>query len=264
MEALAGRGRKARRRAENDVVLDVLKALQTEVEEGRSGPKEKSEALWQRFKDQGDRIYDKLRAGSEAERTANLAKKEALCQRVEALSSTLSPPAAPEGRSTSTGSRCRISSRRCRPVEDRRALPTREQGEALWTRFKGRRRSDPRRAEEALRRSRQRARRERQAQRGAVHPAESLQYSNDWKGHRRGDQRRCRATGKPMARPQRSERGAVAALPGRCDKFFERRGVVSPSGSGARRERQRKKMRAVPAGEGAGWQRRRRSGRRRV
>ena len=242
MEALWAEVEKRGAELENDVVLDVLKALQTEWKKVGPAPKEKSEALWQRFKDQGDRIYDKLRAGSEAERTANLAKKEDLCQRIEALLATLAPPAAPEGAPRidwkSVSDQLKALQAEWKTVG---LLPTREQGEALWTRFKaaadqihGEQKKhyadlDSERAENAKRKE------------ALCIRAESLQYSNDWKG-----------TGEAIKALQ-SDWKAIGPAPkdqnealwqrfrAACDKFFERRGAVFAEQDQERAENAKKK-----------------------
>lgn len=244
MEALWVEVEKRGAELENDVVLDVLKALQTEWKKVGPAPKEKSEALWGRFKEAGDRIYDKLKAGSEAERTANLAKKEALCQKVEALLATLTPPApdaaepAPriDWKSVSDGLKALQAEWKTVGL-----LPTREQGEALWARFKaaadkihGEQKQhyaelDGERAENAKRKE------------ALCIRAESLQYSNDWK-----------ATGEAIKALQ-SDWKALGPAPkdqnealwqrfrAACDKFFERRGAAFAEQDQERGENAKKK-----------------------
>lgn len=251
MEALWAEVEKRGAELENDVVLDVLKALQTEWKKVGPAPKEKSEALWARFKDQGDRIYDKLRAGSEAERTANLAKKEALCQKVEALWATLAPTGT-DGKQPQPGTADAAPRIDWKSVsENLKALqaewktvgllPTREQGEALWARFKatadkihGEQKQhyaelDNERAENAKRKE------------ALCIRAESLQYSNDWK-----------ATGEAIKALQ-SDWKALGPAPkdqnealwqrfrAACDKFFERRGAAFAEQDQERGENAKKK-----------------------
>jgi hypothetical protein len=69
-----------------------LKELQAEWKTVGPAPKDKSEALWKRFKAAGDQVYEKVKpqkaAVSDEERAANLAKKEELVTRVETLAAT--------------------------------------------------------------------------------------------------------------------------------------------------------------------------------
>lgn len=64
---------------------DHLKKLQTEWKSVGPAPKEKSEALWQRFKSTADLVYEKVRSAGEAERAENLKAREELIQKVEGL-----------------------------------------------------------------------------------------------------------------------------------------------------------------------------------
>lgn len=68
-----------------------LKALQAEWKTVGPAPKEKSEALWKRFKAAGDQVYERGKqqhAVDDETRQLNLKKKEELCVRVEALAET--------------------------------------------------------------------------------------------------------------------------------------------------------------------------------
>jgi hypothetical protein len=65
-----------------------LKALQAEWKAMGSAPREKRDALWEKFKKAADEVYARVKAEhaqADADRTANLAKKEELAARVEAL-----------------------------------------------------------------------------------------------------------------------------------------------------------------------------------
>ena len=64
---------------------DHLKKLQTEWKAVGPAPKEKSEALWQRFKSTADLVYEKVRSAGEAERAENLKAREELIQKIEGL-----------------------------------------------------------------------------------------------------------------------------------------------------------------------------------
>lgn len=74
---------------ENDRDLgERLKALQTEWKTIGPAPQNKSRELWDRFKAACDGIYERVkvaRSRATEEMMANLARKEALCERVEAL-----------------------------------------------------------------------------------------------------------------------------------------------------------------------------------
>lgn len=234
MEALWAEVEKRGAELEPDVVLDVLKALQGEWKKVGPAPKDKSEALWQRFKDQGDRIYDKLKAGSEAERSANLAKKEALCQRAEALLATLgqgAPADAAAAAEPATEKPVRIE---WKAVSDQlKALqaewktvglvPSREQGEALWQRFKAAADKihteqkqhyaelDSERAENAKKKE------------ALCIRAESFRYSTDWKGTGeaiKGLQSEWKALGPA---PKDQNEALWQRFRAACDAFFERR-----------------------------------------
>lgn len=240
MEALWAEVEKRGAELEPDVVLDVLKALQGEWKKVGPAPKEKSEALWQRFKDQGDRIYDRLKAGSEAERSANLAKKEALCQRIEALLATLAGAAPSEPASTPDATAPTDSAAEKQARVDWKAtseqlkalqaewktvglVPSREQGEALWQRFKaaadkihGEQKQhyaelDSERAENAKKKE------------ALCIRAESLRYSTDWKttGEAiKGLQADWKALGPA---PKDQNEALWQRFRAACDAFFERR-----------------------------------------
>ena len=246
MEALWAEVEKRGAELENDVVLDVLKALQTEWKKVGPAPKEKSEALWQRFKDQGDRVYDKLKAGSEAERSANLAKKEALCQRAEALLASLgATPAAPatpavpasgappadDAAAATTEKPARID---WKAVSDGlKALqaewkavglvPSREQGEALWARFKTA--ADAIHAEQKQHYAELDSERAENAKKkeALCIRAESLRYSTDWKGTGEAI-KSLQADWKALGPAPKDQNEALwQRFRAACDAFFERR-----------------------------------------
>ncbi len=64
---------------------DHLKKLQAEWKAVGPAPKEKSEALWQRFKNTADLVYEKVRSAGEAERAENLKLREDLIKKAEGL-----------------------------------------------------------------------------------------------------------------------------------------------------------------------------------
>jgi hypothetical protein len=110
----------------NDV-SGYLKQLQAEWKDVGPAPKEKSEALWARFKATCDKVYERTRAASDGERSQNLAKREALLAKAEALGEITDWKAASE-----TIKQLQADWKATGPV----AAAAREQGEALWTRFK--------------------------------------------------------------------------------------------------------------------------------
>jgi hypothetical protein len=112
-------------------VAGYLKELQAEWKTVGPAPKEKSEALWQRFKLATDQVYEKTRAASDEERAQNLKKKEELCAQAESLAQGLGEisdwKAAAE-----TVKRLQAEWKATGPA----AAAAREQVEALWQRFK--------------------------------------------------------------------------------------------------------------------------------
>ena len=67
----------------------ALKDLQAQWKQIGHVPKDKADAVWQRFRKASDRFYDRRKQHfdkMEKERVANLRKKEALCARAESLS----------------------------------------------------------------------------------------------------------------------------------------------------------------------------------
>jgi hypothetical protein len=65
-----------------------LKALQAEWKAAGPAPRDKRDALWEKFKKSADEVYARVKeqfAQVDADRATNLTKKEELCARVEAL-----------------------------------------------------------------------------------------------------------------------------------------------------------------------------------
>jgi hypothetical protein len=109
-----------------------LKALQAEWKTVGPAPKEKSEALWKRFKDTADQVYARCKPKptvSDEERAANLAKKEALCVRVAELA------AAPDETINwkDTAESVKALQEEWKGVGP---VATKEQADALWKRFR--------------------------------------------------------------------------------------------------------------------------------
>jgi hypothetical protein len=82
MEALAGE-------SDLDVASRRMRELQSRWKEVALAPRTQGEAMWQRFKTAQDAVFTKTSvhlAAQQAERGANLAKKQSLCEQAEALS----------------------------------------------------------------------------------------------------------------------------------------------------------------------------------
>jgi hypothetical protein len=109
----------------------LLKELQTEWKSVGAAPKDKSEALWKRFKATADQVYERVKAGraiADEERAANLKKKEELCARVEALAAT--PDAEMHWKETAeTIKALQEEWKSVGPV-------AKEQSDAIWKRFR--------------------------------------------------------------------------------------------------------------------------------
>lgn len=115
-----------------------LKALQAEWKTVGPAPREKSEALWARFKAAGDLVYGKSQetlAVSDEERAANLKKKEELCVQVEALA------VASEGDKTAawTGVEWKDTAEKFKKLQEEwkaiGAVP-KDDTDAIWKRFR--------------------------------------------------------------------------------------------------------------------------------
>lgn len=130
--------------ADHGKVAAALKALQAEWKTVGPAPKEKSEALWTRFKSLCDQIYERTKTASDEERQGNLRRKEALCAQIEGIVQSLGPGAAdapaqgvqveaPDWRAVSESvKKLQAEWKSVGPAPG----AAREQSEALWTRFK--------------------------------------------------------------------------------------------------------------------------------
>jgi hypothetical protein len=88
LEALCVRAEKLLELTDHKQAATELKALQTEWKSVGPTSKEKQEQLWTRFKAASDQVHERARAffaTLDEQRGGNLAKKEELCARVEAL-----------------------------------------------------------------------------------------------------------------------------------------------------------------------------------
>ncbi|MSP60840.1 MAG: DUF349 domain-containing protein [Myxococcales bacterium] len=88
LEALCVKAEKLFEESDLKLIARELKVLQAEWKTIGAAPREKSEALWGRFKAAGDKAYEKTRAQPEVpdeERAANQKKREDLCTQVDAI-----------------------------------------------------------------------------------------------------------------------------------------------------------------------------------
>lgn len=106
---------------------DHLKKLQAEWKTVGAAPKEKSEALWQRFKSTSDLVYELVRSAGEAERAENLKAREALIAKIEAFVEITDWKAASD-----TVKGWQADWKSLGPVPH----AAKEQGEELWKRFR--------------------------------------------------------------------------------------------------------------------------------
>jgi len=106
---------------------DHLKKLQGEWKSVGPAPKEKSEALWQRFKSTADLVYEAVRSAGEAERVENVKLREELIQKIEGLSEVTDWRVASE-----TVKGWQAEWKQLGPVP----RAQKEQGEELWKRFR--------------------------------------------------------------------------------------------------------------------------------
>jgi hypothetical protein len=203
-------------------VAAQLKALQAEWKTVGPAPKDKSELLWQRFKEKADQIFDKLRAATDEERAKNLQKKEELCQKIEALQAALP-------KTNEVNDWKAVAEQRKALQTEWKAIgpvPTKEQADALWQRFKTA--ADQVFAEQkqhyaGLDEERGENLKKKEALVGKV---EAVIYSTDWKGTTeliKSYQAEWKAVG-PAPRPKQAEQEALwQRFRAACDKFFERR-----------------------------------------
>lgn len=229
--------------ADRNEVAGFLKQLQSEWKAVGPAPKDKSEALWQRFKEKGDQIFDKLRSATGEERTGNLAKKEALCQKVEALLASLGGEAADaekrDWKAVAEGLKAlQADWKAAGPV------PTKEQADALWTRFKTA--ADKVYAEQKAHYAELDEERLENLRKKEVlcGKAEAAIYSNDWKGTTellKSYQADWKAIG-PGPRAKQAEHEALwTRFRTACDKFFERRSAAFEKQDSERAENLKKK-----------------------
>lgn len=223
-------------------VPEVLKVLQAEWKSVGAAPKEKSESLWQRFKDSSDAVYGIVKAATDGERASNLVKKEALIDQVEALRASLAL-APPPGETNNTdwkavGERLRELQASWKSVG---LLPSREQGEALWQRFKAA--ADQVHAEQkrhyaGLDEERGENAKKKEA---LCQKAEAQQYGTDWKAGSDAIKQLQADWKKVGAAPKEQNDALWQRFRTACDKFFARRQAAFAEQDGERAENAKKK-----------------------
>lgn len=139
--------------ADHTKVAAALKTLQAEWKTVGPAPKEKSEALWSRFKSICDQIYERTKVAFDEERAGNLRRKEALCAQIEGIVQSLASGAAEApgqgGQGGQVDQGVQVEAPDWRAVSEtvkklqaewKSVGPApgaaREQSEALWGRFK--------------------------------------------------------------------------------------------------------------------------------
>lgn len=220
-----------RRRSGPDLVQAQkdLRSLQAEWKSVGPAPKEKSEALWARFRAAGDKVHERCQAHFSHQREAraeNLKKKEELVVRAEALLASLAglaPSDAKGGKQASEAlKRLQAEWKAVGPVQKQE----KEAGDALWKRFRGA--CDQffaQRKQEAEARDDERAANLKRQEELAAR-AEALVNSSDWKlaaDRLKRLQEEWKAAG-PGPRDQKEASEALwKRFRGACDQFFERR-----------------------------------------
>ncbi len=199
-------------------VAGYLKELQAEWKTVGPAPKEKSEALWQRFKATTDQVYEKTRVASDEERAQNLKKKEDLVARAESLAQSLA---------TITDWKAAAETVKTLQADWKATGPAaaamREQVDALWQRFKTacdaffeQRKVNYAEAQE------DRAENQRKKEELCIR-VERLRGSTDWKATSeliKGYQADWKALGPA---PKEHNEALWQRFRGACDGFFEKR-----------------------------------------
>jgi hypothetical protein len=192
----------------------VLKELQARWKVAGTLPQEKSQQLWERFKKATDSVHEKTRAffaALDADRPENLKKKEALCEKVEALVDSS------DWKATSLAIKLLQDEwKTIGPVPE-------EQREAIWKRFRGAcdRFFDRRAANDKSRDEERAANVTRKEELCAR--AEGLALSTDWRAAAdqiKDLQEEWKTVG-PV--PKASGDALWKRFRGACDAFFDRR-----------------------------------------
>lgn len=233
-EALIERARALLADEDENTLGDKLKALQNEWKDVGPVPQKKSQELWNQFKTTCDQVYERIkssRARLAGEQAENLKRKEALCEKVEALAE-----------STDWDATADEIKRLQREWKDIGPVP-RKKSDAIWKRFRAAcdkffERRKPHLDELMAERNQNLA-----AKIALCEKAEALAESTDWKEASmtlRDLQREWRNIG-PAPRKEAAE--VQKRFKAACDTFFERRQKQRDEEKAAR-QRQIDEMRA--------------------
>ncbi len=210
-EELCARAEALREVADPTAAARRLHVLQERWKAASAASKDRSQELWLRFK----AAADEVRARVEAHRAEQAARKQALCEQVEALAATA--PAKPSDWARTAEAIKRLQ------TEWKSVGPTaRPQEKALWERFRaacdgffGRRKEDLARRKEDWGRNLE-------VKEALCARAEALAESTDWQATA-AEIKRLQAEWKKVGpvRPNQSE-AVWQRCKGACDRFFER------------------------------------------
>jgi hypothetical protein len=214
-----------------------LKALQAEWKTVGAAPKEKSEALWKRFKAAGDQVYERtkpLRAERDAARAESIGKKEELCKKLDELVAIADADMS-----------WKETSEKVKALQEEwktTGRVRRDEGDELWKRFRGK-------CDEFFDR-RKKHWEERDEARGEnlkryealCEKAEALSQSSDWK--RTADELKAlQAEWKSVGPAPKAEGDAVwNRFRAACDAFFDRRKAQFAEADAEREENLKKKL----------------------
>ncbi|HZS38102.1 MAG TPA: DUF349 domain-containing protein [Polyangia bacterium] len=191
-----------------------LRALQAEWKSVGGASKEKSEALWARFKAASDQVYERCKthfAALDENRAANLKKKEELCARVEGLADSTDWK--------ETAETIKALQEEWKGVGQ---VP-KEQADAIWQRFRGAcDKFFERRKAHFAQLDEERAANLKKQEALCVR-VEALADSTDWKGAA-DDIKAAQAEWKEIGPAPKDQADAIwQRFRGACDKFFDRR-----------------------------------------
>jgi hypothetical protein len=232
LEALCARVEGLLAAADAKEAARELKAAQADWKSIGPAPKEKHEALWARFKKAADEVHARTKerfAELDEARTANLAKKEELCARVEALAESS------DWKETSETIKLL--------QEEWKAIgPTpKEQSDAVWKRFRGACDKFFERRKEHFGKLDEERAENLKKQEALCTRVEALADSSDWKPA--ADKiKAAQAEWKTVGPAPREQADAVwQRFRGACDKFFERRKAAFAAEDAERAENLAKK-----------------------
>ena len=222
-----------------------MRALQERWKPVAAAPRSQAEALWTRFKAAQEQVYEKCKdffAQQAAERVENLKKKEALCERAEALQDSTDWVKTADAIKALAGA----SGRQIGPV-------TRGNEKAVWERFRAACDKFFTRRQDDLKQRKQDWTENLKRKEALVAEAKQLS-AIDANGNRRPRaSRRCRSSGRRSVRSRRASRTRSGnEFRGACDLFFERfknRDSVALQGKMADRETAVAELEALVPGD---------------